>query len=55
MKKFENMTIADLRKLTESYKKMEKENFFLKRKYPNKVFKEEAEPKTAEQMVGELI
>lgn len=52
MKKFENMTILELKKLTESYKKMEKENFFLKTKYPNAI-KEETE--SAEDLLEGLI
>ncbi len=36
MKQFENMTIAELRKLTEQYKQLEKENKLLKVKYPTK-------------------
>ena len=40
---FENMTIAELRKLTEDFKILEKENLFLKTKYPNAKILETAE------------
>lgn len=36
MNQFEGMTIKDLRKMTEDYKRLEKENTFLKRKYPTR-------------------
>lgn len=43
MEQFENMTIGKLRDLTEQYERLEKENKFLKIKYPRG--KEELEKK----------
>ncbi len=51
MEKFENLTIKQLKRLTESYKKLQDENFLLKRKYPNKVSKDFP---TAEELVRGL-
>lgn len=40
---FENMTIGQLRKLTEDYKKLQDEVKILRAKYPTKVKKDSAE------------
>ena len=50
MKQFENMTIAQLRKLTEQYERLEKENKILKAKFPTKLKKPSD---TAEKVVEE--
>lgn len=39
MNQFENMTIGELRKLTEEYKELEKDNKILNVKYPMKLKK----------------
>ena len=44
MKQFENMTIAELKKLTEQYQRLEDENKKLKIKYPTKQIKKESDP-----------
>ena len=55
IKQFEEMTIADLRKLTGQYKRLEKENKILKIKYPTKkVDKDPHGIKSAEDIIKEL-
>lgn len=49
MKQFELLTIADLKKLTEQFGQLEKENKLLKIKYPNK-----QKQKTAEELLEEV-
>jgi len=46
---FDNMTIGQLRKMTEDYKKLQEENKLLKAKYPNKL-----KDNTAEDIISEL-
>jgi|TARA_Y100000310_G_scaffold261715_1_gene271168 hypothetical protein len=57
MKQFENMTIAELKKLTEQYQRLEDENKKLKIKYPTKKLKKESDPhgtKGAQDIIDDL-
>lgn len=49
---FENMTIGQLRKLTEDYKKLQEENKILKAKYPNKLKNNESAEDIIESVKG---
>ena len=54
-KEFEKMTIGQLRKLTEQYKELERENKILRTKYPNfKPLTKKEIKQTAEEIVAEL-
>ncbi len=48
---FEDLTIAQLRKLTEDYERLKIENVKLKIKYPNKIL---PEIKTAQELLNEM-
>ena len=49
---FDNMTIGQLRKMTEDYKKLQKENEILKAKYPNKLKNKETAEDIIESVKG---
>ena len=51
---FENLTIGQLRKLTEDYKQLDKENKILKVKYPNKISKIPSDDISAEELIEGL-
>ena len=51
MKQFEDLTIAQLRKLTEEFERLKIENVMIKVKYPNKIL---PEIKTAQELLDEL-
>ena len=51
MKQFEDLTIAQLRKLTEEYERLKLENVKLKVKYPNKLL---PKIKTAAELLEEM-
>jgi len=51
MKQFEDLTIAQLRKLTEEFERLKLENVKLKIKYPNKIL---PKIKTAAELLEEL-
>ena len=52
MTPFEDLTIAQLRKLTEEFERLKIENVKLKVKYPNKLL---PEIKTAQELLEEMI
>lgn len=49
---FDNMTIGQLRKMTEDYKKLQEENKILKAKYPNKLKKDQNAQDIIEELEG---
>ena len=51
---FENLTIGQLKKLTEQYEKLWKENKLLKIKYPTAKLESESGDLTAEELIKEL-
>lgn len=53
---FENLTISQLKKITEQHEKLEKENKYFKMKYPNRVLPtKENIKKDAQEIIDEIV